>query len=113
MPDVGLEMERILAPIVVHGDIYGFMWIIADEHGLTEIDMMAIEIGTTIAALMMLYQETVQSAEANLSTPIIARFPAPRALLAGSGICPPESDQSLLSWAASPTGRPCATRLRR
>ncbi len=44
MPDVGLEMERLLAPIVVHGEIYGYMWIIADVHALSPIDMMAIEV---------------------------------------------------------------------
>lgn len=74
MPHVGLEMERILAPIVVHGEIYGFMWIIADEHKLTEIDMMAIESGTTIAALMMLYQESVQSAEASLKGSLMSQL---------------------------------------
>lgn len=74
MPDVGLEMERILAPIVVHGEIYGFMWVIADEHKLSEIDMMAIESGSTIAALMMLYQESVQSAEASLKGSLISQL---------------------------------------
>ncbi|MGB7341569.1 MAG: PucR family transcriptional regulator ligand-binding domain-containing protein [Phototrophicaceae bacterium] len=74
MADVGLEMERILAPIVVHGEIYGFMWIIADEHKLTEIDMMAIEIGSTIAALMMLYQESIQSAEASLKGSLMSQL---------------------------------------
>lgn len=74
MPDVGLGMERILAPIVVHGEIYGFMWVIADEHGLSEIDMMAIESGSTIAALMMLYQESVQSAEASLKGSLMSQL---------------------------------------
>lgn len=74
MPDVGLEMERILAPIVVHGEIYGFMWVIADEHGLSEIDRMAIESGSTIAALMMLYQQSVQSAEASLKGSLISQL---------------------------------------
>ena len=66
MPELGLEMERLLAPIVVHGEIYGYMWIIADVHALTPIDMMAIEIGATVAALLMLYQESLQTAEASL-----------------------------------------------
>ncbi|MEO1289996.1 MAG: helix-turn-helix domain-containing protein, partial [Chloroflexota bacterium] len=55
-------------------EIYGFMWIIADEHKLTEIDMMAIEIGSTIAALMMLYQESVQSAEASLKGSLMSQL---------------------------------------
>lgn len=74
MPDVGLELERLLAPIVVHGEIYGFVWIIADDHELSEIDMMAIESGAMIAALMMLYQESVQSAEASLKGSLLSQL---------------------------------------
>lgn len=74
MEDVGLEMERILAPIVVHGDIYGFMWIIADVHSISDIDMMAIESGATIAALIMLYQESVHSAEASLKGSLLSQL---------------------------------------
>ncbi len=74
MADVGLEMERLLAPIVVHGEIYGYMWIIADVHALSQIDMMAVEIGATVAALLMLYQESVQTAEASLKGSLMAQL---------------------------------------
>ena len=74
MPHVGLEMERLLAPIVVHGDIYGYMWIIADLRALSPIDMMALEIGSTVAALLTLHQESLQSAEASLKGSLIARL---------------------------------------
>jgi PucR family transcriptional regulator, purine catabolism regulatory protein len=72
--DVGLEMERILAPIVVHGDLYGYVWIIADDRPLTDLDHMAIESGATIAALMLLHQEAVQSAEASLKGSFLAQL---------------------------------------
>jgi hypothetical protein len=49
---------------VVHGEIYGYIWIIADGNPLSDLDRMAIESGATISALMMLHQEAVQSAEA-------------------------------------------------
>ena len=74
MPHVGLEMERLLAPIVVQGEIYGYMWIIADLRALSPIDMMAIEIGATVAALLMLHQESLQTAEASLKGSLIARL---------------------------------------
>ena len=74
MPAVGLEMERLLAPIVVQGEIYGYMWIIADVHALSPIDMMAIEIGATVAALLMLYQESLQTAEASLKGSLVAQL---------------------------------------
>lgn len=74
IPDVGLEMERILAPIVVHGEIYGYMWIIADDRPLEDLDHMAIESGATIAALMLLYQEAAQNAEASLKGGLISQL---------------------------------------
>lgn len=74
MPDVGLEMERILAPVVVHGDIYGYMWIIADDRPLNELDRVAIESGATIAALILLHQEAVQVAEASLKGGLLSQL---------------------------------------
>ena len=74
MPTLGLEMERLLAPIVVHGEIYGYMWIIADVHALSPLDMMAIEIGATVAALLMLYQESRHAAEASLKGSLMAQL---------------------------------------
>jgi purine catabolism regulator len=74
MPDVGLEMERILAPIVVHGEIYGYMWIIAHQRPLSDLDHMAIESGATIAALMLLHSEAVQSAEASLKGSLLSQL---------------------------------------
>ena len=74
MPHVGLEMERVLAPIVVHGEIYGYVWIIADDGPITDLDRMAIESGATIAALMMLYQESIQNAEASLKGSLLTRL---------------------------------------
>ena len=73
-PDVGLEMERILAPVVVHGAIYGYMWIIADNHPLNELDHMAIDSGATIAALMLLHQEAAQNAESALKGGLLAQL---------------------------------------
>ena len=74
MPDVGLEMERILAPIVVQGEIYGYMWIIAGERPLADLDRMAIESGATIAALMLLYQDALQSAESSLKGGLLSQL---------------------------------------
>lgn len=74
LPHVGLEMERLLAPVVVHGMVYGYMWIIADNHALSEIDQMAIESGATIAALMILYQESAQNAETSLKGSLLTQL---------------------------------------
>jgi sugar diacid utilization regulator len=74
MPDVGLELERILAPIVVHDDIYGYIWIIADDRPLNDLDRMAIESGAMVAALMILYQEASQNAEASLKGGLLSQL---------------------------------------
>lgn len=75
MAEVGLELERILAPIVVHGEIYGYVWIIADsDRALSDIDRMAIESGATIAALMLLHQESIQVAEASLKGGLLSQL---------------------------------------
>ncbi|MCC6802160.1 MAG: PucR family transcriptional regulator ligand-binding domain-containing protein [Anaerolineae bacterium] len=74
MVDVGLEMERILAPIVVHSNIYGYVWIIADDRPISELDELAIESGATIAALMLLHQEALHSAEAALKGGLLAQL---------------------------------------
>ena len=79
MPDVGLEMERILAPIVVNGQIYGYVWIIADGKPLSELEWMAVESGSTIAALMLLRQEKAQNEEAVERGDLVARLLAPKA----------------------------------
>ena len=41
---------------------------------LSDLDHMAIESGATIAALMMLYQEAVQSAEASLKGSLLSQL---------------------------------------
>lgn len=72
MPDVGLEMERILAPIVVNGEVIGYMWIIADNRPLSDLERLAIESGSTVAALMLLRQEAIQRDEASQRGDLLA-----------------------------------------
>ncbi|MBK8020212.1 MAG: PucR family transcriptional regulator ligand-binding domain-containing protein [Chloroflexi bacterium] len=74
LPEVGLEMERILAPIVVNGSIYGYLWIIADDRPLNQLDSMAIESGATVAALIRLHEEMVANAEATLKGGLLAQL---------------------------------------
>jgi PucR family transcriptional regulator, purine catabolism regulatory protein len=62
MPDQEMVMERIVAPIIVDRVIHGYMWIIAGERPLTELDELAIEHGATVAALIMFKDEAVREA---------------------------------------------------
>lgn len=63
MPELGMEMERIVAPIIVDRDIHGYIWIISGARPLTDLDELAVDHAATVAALMMLKEEAVREAE--------------------------------------------------
>ncbi|MEK7325639.1 MAG: PucR family transcriptional regulator ligand-binding domain-containing protein, partial [Chloroflexota bacterium] len=63
MPDIGMTMERVIAPIVVRREIYGYIWIVAGDHPLTDLDELAIEHAATVAALVMVKEEAVREAQ--------------------------------------------------
>jgi purine catabolism regulator len=63
MPDMGMTMERVVAPIVVGGEIYGYIWIIAGDRPLTDLDELAIDHAATVAALVLLKEQAVREAE--------------------------------------------------
>lgn len=62
-PDLGLEMERIVAPIIVSQQIIGYMWIIAENGNLTALDELAIEQAATVIALFMYKEKAVQESQ--------------------------------------------------
>lgn len=61
--ELGMTMPRILAPIVVARKIYGYVWIIAGNRDLEQLDFHAIEHAATVAALILLRQQTASQAE--------------------------------------------------
>jgi purine catabolism regulator len=63
MPDLGMTMERIVAPIIVDREAHGYIWIIAGDHALNELDELAVGHGATVAALMLLKDHAVRKAE--------------------------------------------------
>ncbi len=62
-PEVGLTMQRIVAPIIVAKSVIGYMWIIADDRELTMLDEMAIGQAATVAALLMYKERAVQETQ--------------------------------------------------
>lgn len=66
MPDLGMTMERIVAPIIVARRIIGYVWIIAGDRDLTELDELAIGHAATAAAVLLLKEREVQDAELRL-----------------------------------------------
>jgi PucR family transcriptional regulator, purine catabolism regulatory protein len=65
-PDLGMHMERIVAPVLVEGEIFGYIWIIAGDRPLTDLDELAIARGATGAALILFKEQAVHAAEAAL-----------------------------------------------
>lgn len=66
MPDLGMHMERIVAPIIVDREIHGYIWIIAGDHPLADLDELAISRAATVAALIMFKAQAVRQAEESL-----------------------------------------------
>lgn len=63
VPELGMTMERFVAPIIVDRQIHGYIWIIASGRPLTELDELAISHGATVAALFLFKEQAVQEAE--------------------------------------------------
>ncbi len=63
MPELGMTMERIVAPVLVAQEIVGYVWIIAGDRELTELDELAIDHAATVAAVILLKEREVQRAE--------------------------------------------------
>ena len=66
MPDHGMLMERFVAPIIVGGEIHGYIWIIAGGRPLTDLDEMAVRHTATVAALILFKDLAVREAEESL-----------------------------------------------
>ena len=62
-PDYGLHIERIVAPILVAQSLLGYMWIIANRDGLTDLDILAVEQAATVAALLLYKEKAVQESK--------------------------------------------------
>jgi purine catabolism regulator len=74
MPDLGMEMERFVAPIIVDREIYGYIWIISGEHPLTDLDELALSHGATVAALILFKEQAVHKAEEALRGDFLERL---------------------------------------
>jgi PucR family transcriptional regulator, purine catabolism regulatory protein len=74
MPETGLEIERLIAPIIVDREIYGYIWIIVDGKPLTELDTRAITHGATVAALMLFKDRAVRRAAEALRGDFLERL---------------------------------------
>lgn len=74
MPDLGMTMERVVAPIIVGREPYGYIWIVAGDHPLTELDELAIDHAATVAALVILKEQAVRETQHTLRGDFFAQL---------------------------------------
>lgn len=111
IPDLGMTMERIVAPIIVAHEIYGYIWIIAGDRPLTPLDELAIEHAATVAALMLFKEQAVRSTEEALRGDFLGQLLQGKAVSAGFaeqarriGYRPDRPQQVLLIYAPAKSG---------
>jgi PucR family transcriptional regulator, purine catabolism regulatory protein len=66
IPQIGMTLERIVSPILVGSQLYGYIWIIASDEPLNELDYLVIERSATVAALILSREEAVYQSEQRL-----------------------------------------------
>ena len=65
-PEVGLDHPRVVAPVIVGGDLLGFLTVIERDRPLEDPDLLAIGHATTVIALEMMKQRTRAEVERRL-----------------------------------------------
>lgn len=65
------ESTLVVAPIVVGRRLHGYLWVDSDIRSLQWTDLMAIEHGATVAALIMYKEEVIRQAERRLERNVL------------------------------------------
>jgi len=73
-PEAGMTMQRVVAPIIVGNEPYGYVWIIAGDRRIDEVDTLAIESAAIVAALIMLRDRVVRDSEERLRAELLAHL---------------------------------------
>ncbi len=79
MPDIGMWMERVVAPIVAGGEVMGYIWIVAGDHPLTDLDELAIDHAATVAALALLKDQAVRESQQAMRGDLLTQLLRPEA----------------------------------
>mgnify|MGYP001162003377 CR=1 FL=1 len=74
IPEIGMTMERVVAPIIVGREVYGYIWILSGNRPLTRLDERAIETAATVAALALLKERAVQETQQTLRGDFLAQL---------------------------------------
>ncbi len=73
-PELGMTMERVVAPIMVGQEVFGYIWILAGDRPFTRLDELATENAATVVALMQLKDRAVRDARNALRGDFLAEL---------------------------------------
>jgi len=73
-PEVGLSLERVVAPIIAGREPFGYIWVLSGERPLARLDERAVETAATVAALALLKERAVQEAQQALRGDFLAQL---------------------------------------
>ncbi|MFQ5409475.1 MAG: PucR family transcriptional regulator [Anaerolineales bacterium] len=74
IPELGMTMERVVAPVNVGREIYGYVWIVAGERPLDDLDELALGHAATVAALILVKEQAVYEAQQALRGDFLAEL---------------------------------------
>ncbi|MEM8505570.1 MAG: PucR family transcriptional regulator ligand-binding domain-containing protein [Cyanobacteria bacterium P01_D01_bin.1] len=89
VPELGMEMDRMVAPIVVNQVIYGYIWLSAGDQPLMPLDRLTLDHGVTVAALILVKEQAVRTVEDTLQGDLFTQL-----LIENSEISDQLKDQS-------------------
>ena len=103
VPELGMTLERIIAPITSGGQVLGYVWVVADARSLTQLDFVAIEHAATVAALVITKERDLRRAREqrrgdlleDLLSPDLRLTPALRRRATAMGIAPDQRYRAL------------------
>lgn len=71
LPEQGMTLERIVAPIIAGGERLGYVWLVAHNRLTDEMDMVTIEHAATVAALILVRERAVYETEQRLKSSVL------------------------------------------
>ncbi len=103
IPELGMTLERIIAPITAGGQVLGYVWVVAAARSLTQLDFVAIEHAATVAALVITKERDLRRAREqrrgdlleDLLSPDLRLTPALRRRAAAVGVAPDQRHRVL------------------
>ena len=74
MPELGMTMERVVAPVNVGRELLAYVWIVAGDRPLDDLDVLALGNSATVAALILVKDQAVMEAQQSLRGDFLAEL---------------------------------------